>query len=164
MCYPTTKPDFTKATSGTLVYSPAFGFGHIVANSATSPKLRPITIKFDDGIVYDFTYDGRLNLYSELECILFYVNGKDKFSNIPPLPPINPNMVPVDTKVFVKDGISQVEVPRFYYADNKVFATGVSSFTQCPTTSKISYRYFKLAEDAVVDGITYPCGYTWEQC
>lgn len=58
--------------------------------------------------------------------------------------------VPVDTKVYVREGEKREWTPRYFakFKDNKVYvwANGKTSFT-APNKSIINYKYAKLAEE-----------------
>ena len=162
MCYDkNNRPDFTSAPVDTSVYSPAFGFGKILPKREGSFKMEPIAVMFESGVSQSFTSDGRLRAHSELECILFYVNGTDRFSKVPPLPEIDPSKIPVDTEVLVWDsGYDVPGIPRKYSGHNKVFANGRCLFTW-DAASLEEWDVFKLAEAVTIDSVEYPIGYTW---
>lgn len=65
-------------------------------------------------------------------------------------PKVDWSKVPVDTKVYVREGEKREWTPRYFakFKDNKVYvwANGKTSFT-APNKSIINYKYAKLAEE-----------------
>lgn len=159
------KPDFTDADNGTQVYSPAYGFGRILIVNTRDNRCRPIRVEFTDGPIVFFTNDGRTALKSNLMCVLFYVDGDNKFAERPPLPEIDPSKIPVDTEVLVcNSGYDGPGIHRKYSRNNKVFANGRCLFTWDAAWDAAcleEWDIFKLAEPVTINNVEYPVGYTW---
>jgi len=94
-------------------------------------------------------------------CVLFYVDGDNKFAEKLPLPEIDPSKIPVDTEVLVcNSGYDGPGIHRKYSHNNKVFANGRCLFTRFAASLE-EWDIFKLAEPVTINNVEYPVGYTW---
>lgn len=151
------RPDFIKAQIGMEVYCRLNGFGKITVIQGTTypPDNYPIKVTFADGSCWCYTLMGMINK-DNVEPMLFYVDGDNRYALNPPILYVPWDKVPVDTKVIVSN-FGGVKFKRYYAGKcNHTFEDGATSWTSDGNT--IKWEYFELAEDIVIDGITYPIG------
>lgn len=155
------KERFSDAQVGDKVYCRLYGFGKVIKDYRD--ECNKIVCRFNDGACSYFLTGKRIS--SNHEPTLFYVDGDNKYAIERPIQTIKCSMLPEDTKVFVSD---EECIPdhrwsnRHFKSGDKIstFRDGYSSFTAVEDykASCVSWFYAKLAEDLIIDGITYPVG------
>ena len=150
---------FLHAQVGDKVYCRVNGYGEIV--EVYYYRTYPILVQFESGKLY-YTFEGKFLLPS-VEPILFYVDGDNNYSETRPVQTIHAKLVPMDTKVYCcSDG--DVFNRYFSHYDQQLvyaFMDGCDSFTiNTHHNNSVFCRWLKmtLAEELIIDGVTYPIG------
>lgn len=103
-----------------------------------------------------YTFEGKITTTSKNR-ILFYVDVDGKSSNDRPVDTIDSSLVPVDTKVQVRDDSSYPLRNRHFAKKNEAFDAGKTSWTR-ENDDTIYWSHIYLAEELTKYGVVYPIG------
>lgn len=144
---------FADAKVGDKVYSRIHGFGTIGA--IDNGKLVFVGECYDN--IYYFL-DGRF-VHTEIEPLLFYVDGDNKYSEIRPGVQLDWSKIPLDTRVlYTKKPYS---TQKGHYAGiGKVWARGRSKWSS-QSAGTVNCDEITLYEDIKIEGVLYPKGTKW---
>lgn len=142
---------FENAQVGDKVYCRRYGEGVITHINLDSDYPLEVQFNVNDA---DYTFQGKI-LYGDVEPMLFYVDGDNKYTTERPAQKLLASMVPVDTKV-----ITETEAKRYFAGGTKLscFMQGATSWSEDAEDGIGKWTDLKLAEPLSINGVTYPVG------
>jgi hypothetical protein len=143
---------FNECRNGDRVYSRVHGFGRIL-----NSYVKGINVRFDNDHVYSYIKCGRL-LSDDVEPLLFYVDGDNKYSEVRPMGTVNASILPVDTLLVIKNRFGRLHFAKVCNKSILCWAYGRSSKIVHSCSDIVNFHEANLGESITIDGVLYPEG------